>query len=87
MGATPVTGMEADQRPDAGWRQDLEHFLRPDHFPARLDQVLATLARQHAPSRLQWRLACLSLSATYAGVDELIASAEACRHRIALEPI
>ena len=57
------------------WCDELAYFLGPDHFPARLDQVVATLARRGAPSGLQWRLASLRLSATFDGPDELIVAA------------
>ena len=57
------------------WCDELAYFLGPDHFPARLDQVVATLARRGAPSGLQWRLASLPLSATFDGRDELIVAA------------
>lgn len=64
--------------PGAGsrWREELEHYLHPAHFPARLDQLLATLARHRAPSHLYWRLASLPLSRTFGGLSDLVASLE-----------
>lgn len=61
----------------SAWRDELERFLRPAHFPARLDQLLSTLARRQAPSRIYWRLASLPLSRTFDGLPDLIASLEA----------
>lgn len=52
---------------------ELEHYLRPTHFPARLDQLLATLARHRAPSRVYWLLASLPLSSTFDDLSELLA--------------
>jgi hypothetical protein len=59
------------------WREELEHYLHPAHFPARLDQLLATLARHRAPSHLYWRLASLPLSRTFEGLPDLVSSLEA----------
>lgn len=55
-------------------RDDLEHYLRPTHFPARIDQLLSTLARHRAPSRLYWQLASLPLSTTFESLPELLAA-------------
>lgn len=55
-------------------RDDLEHYLRPAHFPARIDQLLSTLARHRAPSRLYWQLASLPLSTTFESLPELLAA-------------
>ncbi len=57
-------------------QQDLVHYLRPTHFPARVDQLLSTLARHRAPSRLYWQLASLPLSSTYASLPELLDAIE-----------
>jgi hypothetical protein len=65
---------------DVGARQvqnrsldELEHYLRPTHFPARLDQLLATLSRHRAPSRVYWLLASLPLSSTFDDLPQLLA--------------
>jgi hypothetical protein len=55
-------------------RDDLEHYLRPTHFPARIDQLLSTLARHRAPSRLYWQLASLPLSSAFESLPELLAA-------------
>lgn len=51
---------------------ELELYLRPAHFPARLDQLLATLSRHRAPSRVYWLLASLPLSSTFDDLPELL---------------
>jgi hypothetical protein len=51
---------------------ELEYYLRPAHFPARLDQLLATLARHRAPSRVYWLLASLPLSSTFDDLPQLL---------------
>lgn len=40
-------------------------------FPAQQDDVLATLVRQQAPSRLLWRVGALSRTRRYHSLDEL----------------
>lgn len=79
MTTTDVRSVSANHTAAAAsvWRDELEHFLRPANFPARLDQLLSTLARHQAPSRLYWRLASLPLSRTFHGLPDLIASLEA----------
>lgn len=85
--ATVVTGAAATGGGEP-WREELEQFLRPEHFPARLDQLLATLARRHAPSRVYWRLASLPLSRTFDGLADLTAALEVRGHlHAAPEPI
>jgi hypothetical protein len=70
------------------WREELERYLRPAHFPARVDQLLSTLARHRAPSRLYWRLASLPLSRTFEGPSDLTAALESQTQPLGLtEPI
>ncbi len=51
---------------------ELEMYLRPAHFPARLDQLLATLSRHRAPSRVYWLLASLPLSSSFDDLPQLL---------------
>lgn len=53
---------------------ELEFYLRPAHFPARLDQLLATLARHRAPSRVYWLLASLPLSSSFDDLPQLLSA-------------
>lgn len=53
---------------------ELELYLRPAHFPARLDQLLATLSRHRAPSRVYWLLASLPLSSSFDDLPQLLAA-------------
>lgn len=53
---------------------ELEFYLRPAHFPARLDQLLATLSRHHAPSRVYWLLASLPLSSSFDDLPQLFSA-------------
>jgi hypothetical protein len=52
---------------------DLRRFLPPTTFPARRDELLATLVRRHAPTPYLWEVSRLSSSRVYAGVDEVLA--------------
>ena len=64
----------------APWRADLEGMLRPECFPARQDELLATLLRHRAPSSLLWRLACLPRTRRFTGVEEVCAYIEDHAH-------
>lgn len=70
------------------WREELERYLRPAHFPARVDQLLSTMARHRAPSHLYWRLASLPLSRTFEDLSDLTAALEGQTQPLgATEPI
>jgi hypothetical protein len=70
------------------WREELERYLRPAHFPARVDQLLSTMARHRAPSHLYWRLASLPLSRTFEGLSDLTTALESQTQPLAAtEPI
>lgn len=46
-----------DQRHD--WRDDLLTFFGPKSFSAGCDDLVASLIRHHAPSRMPWHLSVL----------------------------
>jgi hypothetical protein len=52
---------------------DLRRFLPPTAFPARRDELLATLVRRHAPTPYLWEVSRLSANRVYAGIDEVVA--------------
>ena len=57
---------------DSPWPEQLGHVLRPACFPARQDDLLATLVRAHAPSHLMWRLARLPRTRVFSSVEEVV---------------
>ena len=62
-----------DESPhEARWREQLGHVLRPTCFPARQDELLATLIRHRAPSHLMWRLTCLPRTRQFSSLDEVV---------------
>jgi hypothetical protein len=58
---------------EAGWPDQLGRVLRPACFPARQDELLATLIRHGAPSHLLWRLTCLPRTRQFTSLDEVLA--------------
>ena len=58
---------------DGGWTDQLGRVLRPACFPARQDELLATLIRHRAPSHLLWRLTCLPRTRQFTSLDEVLA--------------
>ncbi len=57
---------------ESRWSDQLGHVLRPTCFPARQDDLLATLIRHHAPSHLMWRLTCLPRTRQFTSLDEVV---------------
>jgi hypothetical protein len=55
------------------WPEQLSHVLRPTCFPARQDELLATLIRHRAPSHLMWRLTCLPRTRQFSSLAEVVA--------------
>ena len=62
-----------EARHEAHWPEQLSHVLRPTCFPARQDELLATLIRHRAPSHLMWRLTCLPRTRQFSSLDEVVA--------------
>lgn len=62
-----------EARHEARWPEQLSHVLRPTCFPARQDELLATLIRHRAPSHLMWRLTCLPRTRQFSSLDEVVA--------------
>lgn len=54
------------------WPEQLARALRPSCFPARQDEMLATLIRLRAPSHLLWRLACLPRTRRFGSLAEVL---------------
>jgi hypothetical protein len=61
------------RRSDEHWSDQLGRVLRPTCFPARQDELLATLIRHRAPSHLMWRLTCLPRTRQFTSLDEVVA--------------
>lgn len=57
---------------ESRWSEQLGHVLRPTCFPARQDDLLATLIRHHAPSHLMWRLTCLPRTRQFTSLAEVV---------------
>jgi len=55
------------------WPEQLSRVLRPTCFPARQDELLATLIRHRAPSHLMWRLTCLPRTRQFSSLAEVVA--------------
>ena len=54
------------------WAEDLGRHLPPSCFPARQDELLATLLRHRAPSHLLWRLTCLPRTRRFSSLGEVL---------------
>jgi hypothetical protein len=57
---------------EAHWPEQLSRVLRPTCFPARQDELLATLIRHRAPSHLMWRLTCLPRTRQFGSLAEVV---------------
>lgn len=64
MDRTVGTGPEVDVA-------EIREALGQMHFPAQLDDVLATLVRVRAPARLLWRVSGLPRTQCYHCLDDL----------------
>ena len=53
--------------------EDLRSVLRRVMFPARQDDIVASLVVGRSPSRLLWRAGCLSRERLYLSADEVCA--------------
>jgi hypothetical protein len=69
--APPSPRPWAPSAPD--WTQQLAALLRPATFPARQDELLATLLRRRAPGHLLWRLAPLPRTRRFGSLEEVLA--------------
>ena len=66
LNETSTTRLERDL-------EDLRRALHAVPFPARQDDILATLVVGRSPSRLIWRAGCLSPERLYFSVDAVCA--------------
>lgn len=56
---------------DLGFQEELGAYLHSSAFPARQDDLLAILIRNHAPSRLLWRVSRCAPGRTYRSLEAL----------------
>lgn len=76
---SPTTQDRRDARPATrpSHRRDplgdeLAQHLRTAGFPARQDELQASLIRRHAPTSLLWRIGSLPPDRLYATVDQVL---------------
>ncbi|WP_270888156.1 DUF2795 domain-containing protein [Pedococcus sp. 5OH_020] len=69
---TATTSTPPDAEHDEGWQAQLSRELQVVAFPARQDELLATLIRHRAPARLLCRLATLSPTRRYTCVTDVL---------------